>query len=49
LPLVAGVLAEVLSDPELKADAIHPNADGYRKLAEGIAEQLQATGLLKKP
>ena len=49
LPLVAGVLAAILSDPELKADAIHPNAGGYRKLAEGIAEQLQATGLLKKP
>ena len=49
LPLVAGVLAAVLSDPALKADAIHPNADGYRKLAEGITEQLQATGLLKKP
>ena len=49
LPLVAGVLAAILSDPELKADAIHPNTDGYRKLAEGIAERLQATGLLKKP
>ena len=49
LPLVPGVLAAILSDPELKADAIHPNAGGYRKLAEGIAEQLQATGLLKKP
>jgi acyl-CoA thioesterase-1 len=49
LPLVTGVLAAILSDPELKADAIHPNAGGYRKLAEGIAEQLQATGLLKKP
>ncbi len=49
LPLVAGVLAAILSDPELKADAIHPNTDGYRKLAEGIAERLQDTGLLKKP
>lgn len=48
LPLVAGVLAETLSDPALKADPIHPNADGYRKLADGIAEQLQRAGLLSQ-
>ncbi|KFB73658.1 MAG: Acyl-CoA thioesterase I precursor [Candidatus Accumulibacter phosphatis] len=49
LPLVEGVLAAILSDPTLKADPIHPNAGGYRKLADGIAEQLRRTGLLKKP
>jgi ribosomal protein L3 glutamine methyltransferase len=51
LPLVAGVLAAILSDPELKADPIHPNADGYRKLAvEGILpSNCKPTGLLKKP
>ena len=49
LPLIAGVLAETLSDPRLKADPVHPNADGYRKLADGVAEQLRRAGLLKKP
>ncbi|MBN8495667.1 GDSL-type esterase/lipase family protein [Accumulibacter sp.] len=49
LPVVEGVLAAVLSDPALKADPIHPNASGYRKLAEGVAEQLSRAGLLKKP
>lgn len=49
LPLVEGVLAAVLSDPALKADPIHPNASGYHKLAEGVAEQLTRVGLLKKP
>jgi acyl-CoA thioesterase-1 len=44
-----GVLAEVLADPELKADPIHPNADGYRQLAAGIADQLRQAGLLKAP
>ncbi|WP_300454661.1 GDSL-type esterase/lipase family protein [Accumulibacter sp.] len=49
LPLVEGVLAAVLSDPDLKADPIHPNAEGYRRLATGMAEQLRRTGLLPQP
>lgn len=49
LPLVDSVLASILSDPALKADPIHPNATGYRKLAEGIADRLIRAGLLNKP
>lgn len=49
LPLIAGVLAETLSDARLKADPVHPNGDGYRKLADGVAAQLRRAGLLKKP
>lgn len=48
LLLVDGVLAEILSDPNLKADPIHPNADGYRQLAAGIAAQLRAAAALDK-
>lgn len=48
VPLVADVFADVLSDPELKADPIHPNAAGYRKLAEGIADALRDIGLLAR-
>lgn len=47
-PLVPAVFARVLSEPELKADPIHPNAAGYRKLAEGIASELMKTGFLQK-
>jgi len=46
VPLVAGVLAAILSDAALKADPIHPNAEGYRQLAAGIADQLRRSGLL---
>ena len=45
-PLVENTFSEVLSDDELRADRIHPNAEGYLRLAEGIAEQLTSAGLL---
>lgn len=48
LPLAADIFAEVLSTPELRADAIHPNASGYRQLAAGIATALEEYGLLRK-
>lgn len=44
--LVEEVFSEVLSTPSLRADRIHPNADGYRKLADDIANQLSKSGLL---
>lgn len=43
--LVPDVFSRVLSDDALRADAIHPNAKGYRRLAEGIAEVLETAGL----
>lgn len=46
VPLVAGVFADVLSDSALKADPIHPNAAGYRRMAEGIAVSLREIGFL---
>jgi acyl-CoA hydrolase len=44
--LVADTFSGVLSDDSLRADRIHPNALGYRVLAEGIAQRLRAEGLL---
>ncbi len=48
IPLVPKVFARILSDPGLKSDQIHPNAEGYRQLAEGIAERLRQVGFLAK-
>lgn len=46
LPLHAGGWSEVLSDASLRSDHVHANAQGYRRFAEGLAEQLRKSGLL---
>ncbi len=44
--LIENVFSKVLSDPDLRADPIHPNAQGYRVLADGVADGLRKAGLL---
>jgi lysophospholipase L1-like esterase len=44
IPLLSGVLASILSQPSLKNDQIHPNALGYKKMAELIYESLKENG-----
>lgn len=46
VPLMDDVVSEVLSDPALKLDHLHPNAEGSRVLAEKAVKALQALGLL---
>ena len=46
VPLLSGVLSEILAQPALKSDQIHPNAKGYRILAERIATFLREKALL---
>jgi acyl-CoA thioesterase-1 len=41
-----GIIGQVLKDASLKADPIHPNARGYRLIAERLAEQLKQGGAI---
>jgi acyl-CoA thioesterase I len=46
VPYEGGVIGEVLRDASLKADPIHPNARGYRIIAERVAEALKRSGAI---
>ncbi|MDZ7736448.1 MAG: arylesterase [Gammaproteobacteria bacterium] len=45
-PIIVDALADILSSPALKADAVHPNKSGYAELAQAIMTKLQDTGAL---
>jgi len=47
VPLLSGMLADILEKPSLKSDQIHPNALGYKIMGEKIYEKLQEEGWLK--
>lgn len=44
LPLEADVLARIEGDNSLKSDGVHPNAEGYRQLAQAVYAVLQRGG-----
>jgi acyl-CoA thioesterase I len=46
--LIARALPAVLSDASLKIDALHPNLEGHRALAERAAVELADAGLLRR-
>ncbi len=41
LPIEAAVLRSIIASPDLKSDTIHPNAAGYKKMADAIASLLK--------
>ena len=46
VPLESGILKDLLFDNQFKSDPIHPNAKGYRKMAEAMAVLLRKAGAL---
>ncbi len=46
IPLEEKTLSLVLADGSLKSDFIHPNAAGYRRLAEALAVLLKKSGAI---
>lgn len=45
-PLIADVFSQVLSDRDLKADQIHPNAQGYVEVGNQLDEKLKELGFV---
>jgi len=46
LPYEDAAMTQVLRDNALKSDPIHPNARGYRVIAERLAERLKQSGAI---
>lgn len=46
IPYEPDILKEVLSDTALKSDLVHPNARGYAKIAEAVADLLGQSGAI---
>jgi acyl-CoA thioesterase I len=44
VPLIKDAIADVISDPQLKGDPLHPNAAGHLLLSEKIFKELKSFG-----
>lgn len=44
VPLIKDEIADVISNPQMKGDPLHPNAAGHALLSESIFEELKSIG-----
>jgi acyl-CoA thioesterase-1 len=47
VPLIKNAMADVLSDPQLKVDQLHPNAEGHTRFADKIFKELKSFGFIR--
>jgi acyl-CoA thioesterase I len=47
IPFEEEAMTTVLSDGSLRSDYIHPNAAGYRRVAESVAALLEKSGAVE--
>ncbi len=47
VPVEMDVLSDVLSERSMKSDTIHPNAQGYRKIAKAIFQLMEDAGAVR--
>ena len=48
VPLIKDAIADVISDPQLKGDPLHPNTTGHARLAEKIFKELKSIGYVRQ-
>ena len=46
IPVEADALPDILGDNRYKSDLVHPNAEGYARLAKAVADLLRSAGAL---
>ena len=46
VPLADDILPPILADAKLKSDSVHPNKEGYKKMAEEVYQQLKKLGAI---